>query len=213
MATDALAGVAIRGLGPGERCALLVSEMQRGIVDAALTDLPGLADHVAVRDVVGRIAGLAHAARRHGVPVVWCTIEPRADRVGTASNSLLSALIVKGSLVAGTESVALADGLDVDARDVVIARVHGLTMFHGTELDAVLRSLGVTTVVLTGVSTDVALSGAAIEAVNHGYRVVLPADCAAGSSPEAFERRLEELFPLLGTVTDSATVVASWESP
>jgi nicotinamidase-related amidase len=202
----------IRGLGPDDRSALLVSEMQRGIVGSDLSDLPGLASHVADRDVVARISALAAAAREHGVPVVWCTIEPRADRVGTTPNSLLSAMVFKGALVAGTASVDLAPGLEVDERDVVVARMHGLTMFHGTELDPVLRALGVTTVVLSGVSTDVALTGAAIEAVNRGYRVVLPVDCAAGSSPEAFERRLDEFFPLLATVTDSSAVAAAWDA-
>lgn len=201
----------IRGLGPGSRPALLVSEMQRGIVDPLMTAVPGLAEHVTTRDVAGRISTLAAACREHGVPVVWCTIEPRADRAGTTANSLLSALIVKGGLVAGTETVELAEGLEVHDGDVVVSRVHGITMFHGTELDPILRALGVTTVVLAGVSTDVALTGAAIEAVNRGYRVVLPADCAAGSSPDAFERRLVDLFPLLATVTSSDDVAAALE--
>jgi nicotinamidase-related amidase len=199
----------LRGLGRDARPALLVSEMQRGIVDPALTTLPGLADQVASRDVVGRIARLAEACRARAVPVVWCTIEPRADRVGTTATSLLSALVVKGSLVAGTPTAELVDGLGVDESDVVVSRVHGLTMFHGTELEPILRALGVTTVVLAGVSTDVALTGAAIEAVNRGFSVVLPADCAAGSSAAVFEQRLVDLFPLLTTVTDSASVISA----
>lgn len=202
----------IRGLGAGERSALLVSEMQHGILDPDLAPFRGLADHAASRDVAGRIATLAAVARRAGVPVVWCMLAPRADRVGTATNSKLSTIIAKGALVAGTGSVEPAAGLAVDERDVVVSRVGGLTMFHGTELDSVLRALDVTTVVLTGVSADIALTGAAIEAVNRGYRVVLPADCAAGSSPEAFERRLSEFFPLLASITDSQAVTTAWLS-
>jgi len=201
----------LRGLGHGARPALLVSEMQRGILDKEMTTLGGLADQVAQRGVVGRIAKLAEACRRYDVPVVWCTVEPRADRIGTSGNSLLSHLVVTSALVAGTPSVDLVDGLSAHARDVVIARVHGLTMFHGTELESILRDLGTTTVILTGVSTDVALTGAAIEAVNRGFAAVLPVDCAAGSSPEAFERRVAEFFPLLATVTDSAAILAALE--
>lgn len=200
----------VRGLEPGTRPALVVSELQRGIVDPAMADLPGLADHVTSRRVPERIGLLADAARRHGVPVVWSLIEPRADRVGTSRNSPLSSMVARGNLVVGTETVAVAGGLAVHPEDVVISRVHGLTPFHGTGLDPVLRALRVTTVVLTGVSTNVALTGGAIEAVNRGYQVVLPADCTAGSSPDAHARHLAEFFSLIGAVTDSDSVAAAF---
>jgi nicotinamidase-related amidase len=200
----------VRGLEPGTRPALVVSELQRGIVDPARADLPGLADHVTSRRVPERIGLLADAARRHGVPVVWSLIEPRADRVGTSRNSPLSSMVARGNLVVGTETVAVAGGLAVHPEDVVISRVHGLTPFHGTGLDPVLRALRVTTVVLTGVSTNVALTGGAIEAVNRGYQVVLPADCTAGSSPDAHARHLAEFFSLIGAVTDSDSVAAAF---
>lgn len=200
----------VRGLEPGSRPALVISELQRGIVDPALTDLPGLAEQVTSRGVPERIGALADAARSHGVPVVWSLIEPRADRVGTSRNSPLSSMVARGNLVAGTETVAIAGGLEVQASDVVISRVHGLTPFHGTDLDPILRALGVTTVVLTGVSTNVALAGGAIEAVNRGYQVVLPADCTAGSSAQAHARHLDEFFSLMGAVTDSSAVAAAF---
>jgi nicotinamidase-related amidase len=200
----------VRGLEPGSRPAVVISELQRGIVDPAITDLPGLADHVTSRQVPERIGRLAEVARRHDVPVIWSLIEPRADRVGTSRNSPLSSMVARGNLVAGTATVAIAGGLTVQPQDVVISRVHGLTPFHGTDLDPILRALRVTTVVLAGVSTNVALTGAAIEAVNRGYQVVLPADCTAGSSPEAHARHLEEFFSLMGAVTDGEAVAAAF---
>jgi nicotinamidase-related amidase len=121
-------------------------------------------------------------------------------------------MVARGNL-AGTETAALAGPLALDPRDIVIARTHGLTPFHGTDLDPILRSLGVTTVILNGVSTDVALTGGAIEAVNRGYQVVLPTDCTAGSSPEAHRRRIDEFFVLMGAVSDSAAVSAAFAQP
>jgi nicotinamidase-related amidase len=200
----------VRGLEPGCRPAVIVSELQRGIVDPVLSDLPGLAEQVVSRQVPERIDRLVDAARRHDVPVLWSLIEPRADRVGTSRNSPLSSMVARGNLVAGTETVAVAGGLEMHPQDVVVTRVHGLTPFHGTDLDPILRALGVTTVVLTGVSTDVALTGGAIEAVNRGYQVVLPADCTAGSSADAHARRLTEFFSLMGAVTDGDTVAAAF---
>src|SRR5262249_48821766 len=68
--------------------------------------------------------------------------------------------------------------------DVVAPRDHGLTAFHETGLDGRLRSAGVRTVVLTGVSINIAITGAAIDAVNRGYTAVIPTDCVAGYPPE-----------------------------
>ena len=200
----------VRGLEPGGRPAVIVSEMQRGIVDRAMTELPGLADEVVSRQVPERIGRLVDAARSHGVPVVWSLIEPRADRVGTSRNSPLSSMVARGNLVAGTATVEIAGGLQVHPEDLVVTRVHGLTPFYGTDLDPILRALRVTTVVLTGVSTNVALTGGAIEAVNRGYQVVLPADCTAGSSADAHARHLDEFFSLMGAVTDGDTVSAAF---
>ena len=62
-------------------------------------------------------------------------------------------------------------------------RAHGMAPFTGTTLDATLRGYGIDTVVLSGVSTNIALFGAAIEAVGLGYSVVLAEDCTAGRHP------------------------------
>ena len=50
----------------------------------------------------------------------------------------------------------------------------------GTDLDAILRNLGVTTIVAVGVSLNVAIPNLVMDAVNAAYRVVLPRDAVAG---------------------------------
>jgi len=85
--------------------------------------------------------------------------------------------------------------------------VHGLTPFHQTELEAYLRDLGARTVMLGGVSTDVGVPGGALEAANRGFSVVVPEDCAAGSSPETHDFVVRNQLRLLAAVTDSASVI------
>lgn len=199
--------VSVPEVAPERRTAVIVSEMQCGIVDPELSRLPGLASHVASRHVIERIDRLVRTARDAGVLVVWSLIAPRPDRVGTGRNSPLSSLLHRWPFTVGTESAALAPGLTIDDRDVVIARVTGLTPFHGTDLDSILRVERVETVILTGVSTDVALTGGALEAVNRGYQVVLPVDCTAGSSEERHSSRIDEFFTLMGTVTTSDAIL------
>ena len=80
-------------------------------------------------------------------------------------------------------------------------RLHGVSPFTGTSLDTWLRSLGVETVVATGVSVNLGVLGLAIEAVNLGYRVVVPRDTVAGIPAAYADALLDNTFPLITTVT------------
>ena len=63
--------------------------------------------------------------------------------------------------------------------------------------------------VLTGVSTNIALPGAATEAVALGYNVVLAEDCTAGATPETHQMQITQHLPLLATITDAESVIAA----
>jgi len=184
--------------------------MQNAIANPAYIDTP-LAAQVAARGVVARINALAAAFRTAGAPVVFCTIAARrADFAGFRVNCALAAGIRrKGHLVEGTANAAIHDDLTVEPSDIVCRRSHGMAPFTGTDLDATLRGYGIDTVVLTGVSTNVALPGAATEAVGLGYNVVLAEDCTAGATPESHLMQVTMHLPLLATLTDAASVIAA----
>jgi nicotinamidase-related amidase len=198
----------VRGLDEGERAALVLNECQRGMVDPAVSGNGPLAGEVVRRGVVPRLAVLAEACRAAGVLVVHSTIVPRTDYVGTMRNCLLLAsLVKKGAVVAGSPAAEIHPDLAPQDGDVVLERVHGLAPFHATELEPILRSRGVQTVIVTGVSTNVGIPGACLEAVNRGFSVVVPEDCTAGAWPEAHEFQVQNTLPLLATVTTGAAVI------
>jgi nicotinamidase-related amidase len=198
---------------PFRRAALVISECQRGLLEPATSMTPGLAAHAAERGIVDRIAGLAAAFRAAGRPVVHCLIEHRADLAGVKRNSLLGSLALKRRrLIAGTEDVLPPPALTPAAADHVSRRAVGLTAFYGTDLDATLRLRSVETVVLTGVSTDVAIPGFALEAVNRGYYVLIPADCVAGTSDESHRAMMGGLLPVISRITDAEAVLAGLRS-
>lgn len=76
--------------------------------------------------------------------------------------------------------------------------------FFETPLDAVLRGLGVNTVVLTGCVTEINLFATATDALQRGYRVEIPRDCQAGSSPEVEHVVLSTLSVMVPTQPLSA---------
>jgi nicotinamidase-related amidase len=202
--------VPLRGLDAGERTALIINECQRGLVDAVYAGPEGLAGEVARRQVIRNIAGLAATCRELGVPVVHSTIVMRPDGIGTQATCLLLGVLVKnGTVVAGRPEADVMPELGPEAGDIVSQRVHGLSPFHGTELEWLLRDLGVVTVIVTGVSTNIGIPGACLEAVNRGLRAVVPADAVAGAWPEAQEWNIRHTLPLLATVSTTAEVDAT----
>ena len=137
------------------------------------------------------------------MPVVHCTAEFRADRAGSFVNCQLVAAMVRNPdhLLAGTPATELVDGLGPEPGDLVSPRLHGVSPFTGTSLDTWLRSLGVRTVVATGVSVNLGVLGLAIEAVNLGYSVVVPRDAVAGLPADYADAVLDQTFPLIAAVT------------
>jgi len=94
--------------------------------------------------------------------------------------------------------------------DLVLPRHSGLSPTHGTETFKILRNLGVTTVVLAGVSTNIAIPLAAVEAVDEGFEVVIPSDAVAGTPAEHSSSMLRNSLAFVATITTVDELVASW---
>ena len=92
-----------------------------------------------------------------------------------------------------------------------VRKLQGLqSPFAGTDLHSMQQTRGVTTVVVTGVSLNVGIPGTVIEAVNHGYRVVLARDCVVGLPTEYGEAIIANTIKTIATLASSADLVAVW---
>lgn len=201
---------ALRGLEPDRKPALVISECQRGILDPTLTTLPGLAVQAAERGILARIAAVADAFRARQLPVLHVHIGHRPDFAGCAVTSpLMGASRKAGKMVAGTpDAEAMPEVVPADS-DIVCSRRSGLAMWYGTDLDSMLRNEHVDTLVMVGVSTNVALFGGSLGGVDRGYQVVIPEDCTAGGTPDTHQFMITNSLPLLATMTNAATVIES----
>jgi len=195
--------------------ALLMMECQEGVVGATARGggaLSALADAVGRHGTIGQVARVLAAARAAKVPVFHCTMARRPDGGGAAVNCLLLAATKKSArpLLAGSPQQAVVAELAPVESDWVVMRFHGVTPFHGTELDSVLRNLGVRTIVATGVSLNVGILGLTIEAVNAGYQVVIPREAVMGTPDDYVEAVFTHTLRLLATATTVDAVVEAW---
>jgi nicotinamidase-related amidase len=194
------------------RSALLMMECQEGIVGERAA-LGALGEAVRRHGTIAAVARVLHAARGARVPVFHCTVARRPDGGGAAVNCRLLAATRRSpgpGLVPGSPQWAPVGALAPIDSDYVLTRHHGLSPFHGTELDQLLRNLGTRTVVATGVSVNVGVLGMAIEAVNAGYQVVIPRDAVTGTPDEYVEAVMAHTLHLLATLTTADDVVAAW---
>ncbi|MGH9187763.1 MAG: isochorismatase family protein [Acidimicrobiales bacterium] len=197
-------------VGP-QRTALVTVEVQDGVVGAHSL-VPELAR--AAEAILPNIAALARAARAAGVPVVHCTADSRPDGLGSNRNARLFAAMRKrpqpDSTSANATRAAVHAAVGADDRDLVMGRLHGVSPMTGTSLDPVLRNLGVTTIVATGVSVNVAIMGLAFEAVNLGYQLVVARDAVAGVDDAYVDTVFQRTLSLLATVTTTDALLRIW---
>ncbi len=204
----------IRSLSQGQKAALIVNECQVGLLDPKYSMLPALAEQAQSRNIVPHIAALIAAFRARGLPIFFTPAIERADQADKKINSLLAAMSRKAPpLAVGTIEAGFLPGLEPEADDYVIQRGSGLIGMLGTSLDLTLRRLGIETVVLTGISTNVAIPGFTISAVEFGYHVVIPEDCIAGGDPVAHKVIVESQLRMLATITDHQSVIAAIGAP
>jgi biuret amidohydrolase len=206
-------------VAPGHTAVLTV-EVQRVVVGEHGA-IPALAQAVAAGGVLDRIAALCRGARVVGVPVVHCTAERRPDGLGASHNARLFALASRDGgprgdtpkpPAAGPSPFEVHPAVGVEESDLVMPRLHGASPMTGTSLDPVLRNLGVTTIVTTGVSVNVALLGLTFEAVNLGYQVVIPRDATAGVGADYVDAVFRNTLSVLATLTTSEAVLDAWRA-
>jgi nicotinamidase-related amidase len=197
-------------VAPGHT-ALVLQEVQKGVVGSP-SALPALTEAAAAVDLIGNCARLARAARAAGVPVVHCTAENRDDGRGGNTNARLFAGVKKSpvKLVPGSAAVQVPDEIGVDPADLVLPRYHGLGPMTGTQLDPILRNLGVRTIVGVGVSVNIGMTNLAFDAVNRGYQIVLPRDAIAGVPADYANAVIDNTLALVATLTSTAEVLAAW---
>jgi nicotinamidase-related amidase len=140
--------------------------------------------------VVSPLRSLLEAARRSGTPIIYVSDAhlPGLDREFE---------IWPSHAVEGSEGAEIVEELRPEPGDYLI-RKRRYSAFFATGLDLLLRELGVDTVILTGLVTNICIQHTAADAFFHGYRVVVPRDCVEAPSQEEHEAALRYMERMYG---------------
>ncbi|MFE5630003.1 cysteine hydrolase [Streptomyces sp. NPDC056543] len=193
---------------------LLTVECQQGVVGEE-SALPELATAARASGALANVARLVAAAHEADVQVMHAVAERRPDGRGANSNARLfrAAARLPVQQHRGSAAVRIAAPIEVADQDIVVRRLHGLSPVAGTDVDRLLRNLGCRTLVVTGVSANVAIPNAVFDAVNLGYTVVVPGDAIAGVPADYTPAMIRHTLALVSTVTTTEEVLRCWKSP
>lgn len=161
--------------------------------------------------LAARIEALVAAGRAAGAPIVWirANYEPRF----LTSPALQKREERTPPLVccAGGSWGADYFGVAPQEGDIEVEK-HTFSAFAGTELDRLLRTRGVKTLVMTGVATNTCVESTLRDGFFLGYYITLVADCCASTAPHLHQATLDNVRSSFGEVTDAAALKAQWSA-
>lgn len=186
--------------GAGERPALLVIDMNNGFTD------PASPLHCETDDAVAAIARLLAAARDAGAPVAFTTLayDEAGRRVAHAFIAKAPALTM---LAPGTRWPQIDGRIAPRPGEPVLSKLFA-SGFFGTPLGPLLASHGCDSVIVTGASTSGCVRATAVDAMQYGYRVVVPREAVADRAPGAHEASLVDIDAKYGDVCSCDEAVA-----
>ncbi|CAN5396099.1 cysteine hydrolase [soil metagenome] len=146
---------------------------------------------------------LLEAARREGINVLHTIIEAltKDGRDISLDHRLSNILIPKG--LPGAQPIRELAPIE---NEIVLPKSSS-GVFNSTNIDYVLRNLGVKYLIVAGVVTDQCVDMAVRDASDRGYLVTCPGDACATYTQERHDAALRA-FGGYGWITDTATVVA-----
>lgn len=170
--------------------ALLVIDLQKGVAGYPVIDpLP---------QVLDRTRELIDAFRTEKLPVVLVNVVGRAP--GRTEQGSSSQPVTEGW-------AELLPELGQQAGDILITK-RSWGAFATTDLEAQLRSRGVTQVVVAGVATSVGVEATARQAYEHGFHVTLALDAMTDVRKEAQEYSIGSVFPRLGETGSTQEIIS-----
>ena len=178
--------------GFGHRPALIVVDMTLGFTDP---ESPLACD---LEVPVENIRGLLKAARDAEIPVVFTTVAYRESDKLTAA-AFIDKVPALLTLEAGSRWAEIDPRIAPLDSEPVLNKLFA-SAFYGTGLPSLLAAAGVDTLIVTGASTSGCVRATAVDALQYGYRPVIPREAVGDRNPEAHGANLYDMDAKYGDV-------------
>jgi maleamate amidohydrolase len=196
-------GMGMRAGGVGRRPALVVVDINNGFTDPAS---PLVCD---LDETVEAIRKLLEAMRRAELPVIFTTVSyGEGDRV--AAKAFIDKVPVLLTLEAGSRWVEIDERIAPKPGEVVLNKLFA-SAFFGTPLGSLLASHGCDSVIVTGASTSGCVRATAVDALQYGYRPIVPREAVGDRNPAAHEASLYDIDLKYGDVVSLDECLAALE--
>ena len=194
-----------------ERTAVVLIEYQNEFTS------PGGVLHDAVAPVMDKTGMLANTvalvdkARAAGVTIMHApiTFAPGYGELSRHPYGILAGVVGGNAFVKDTWGSAIVDDLTPKEGDILIEGKRGLDTFASTNLDFILRSKGIDTVILGGFLTNCCVESTMRSAYENGYRVITLTDCTAATSVEEHDNAISYDYPMFSLPMESTAVAAA----
>ncbi len=157
-----------------------------------------------VVDAVEHTVPLLAAARSANVPIIYTKVLYHPS--GIDGGLFVKKVPALRALVDGEPLAEIDPEITPQPEDLVIVKNYP-SCFFGTSLQSTLMGLGVDTLILTGCSTSGCVRAAAIDAIQYGYRVVVPRECAGDRHDAPHDANLFDINAKYGDVVPKAQVI------
>lgn len=186
-------------LGFGKKAAVLVVDF----INAYTTE--GAVLYAApVVTAVKETVDVLSLARKKGVPVIYTKV--LYSKNGLDGGIFVQKVPILRKMVEGEPLAEIVPELEPVEDDVIIIKQYA-SAFFGTSLAAMLTSLGVDTVLLTGCSTSGCIRATAVDGMQYGFRVIVPQECVGDRHPEPHESNLFDINSKYGDVVSKQDVM------
>jgi ureidoacrylate peracid hydrolase len=155
---------------------------------------------------------LVEAARAAGVTIMHAPITFAAgyNELSKHPYGILKGVVDGSAFVKGSWGAAIVDELAPQDGDIVVEGKRGLDTFASTNLDFILRSKGITTIILGGFLTNCCVESTMRTGYENGYQVITLTDCTAATSVAEHENAISYDYPMFSKPMSAADVIAEF---
>ncbi len=161
-------------------------------------------------DMLANTKKMVQAARSAGVTIMHAPITFAAgyNEISAHPYGILKGVVDGAAFIKGGWGGAIADEMAPQEGDIVIEGKRGLDTFASTNLDFILRSKGIETLVLGGFLTNCCVESTMRSGYENGYKVITLSDCVAATSVEEHENAITYDYPMFSQPMTSQQFIA-----